>query len=82
MVSKRVIVRSEQGLHLRPAGELCRRAVEFESTHISIRFRDREFNAKSVLGVLSACVRRDDEIEIICEGPQEKEALQSLTEMF
>lgn len=82
MVSKRVIVRSEQGLHLRPAGELCRRAVEFESTHINIRFRDREFNAKSVLGVLSACVRRDDEIEIICEGPQEKEALQSLTEMF
>ena len=82
MVSKRVIVRSEQGLHLRPAGELCRRAVEFESTHSSIRFRDREFNAKSVRGVLSACVRRDDEIEIICEGPQEKEALQSLTEMF
>ena len=76
MVSKRVIVRSEQGLHLRPAGELCRRAVEFESTHINSRFRDREFNAKSVLGVLSACVRRDVEIEIICEGPQEKEALQ------
>lgn len=82
MISRKVIVRNEQGLHLRPAGEFCRRAVEFESTSIRIRFRDREFNAKSVLGVLSACVRRDDEIEIICDGPQEQDAIRSLTELF
>ena len=82
MISRKVIVRNEQGLHLRPAGELCRRAVEFESTSIRLCFRGREFNAKSVLGVLSACVRKDDEIEIICDGPQEQEAIRTLTELF
>jgi phosphocarrier protein len=39
-------------------------------------------NAKSVLGVLSACVKRGDEIELVCEGPDEAEALALLTKMI
>lgn len=82
MVSRKVTVRNEQGLHLRPAGELCKKAVEYESTSVMIRVREKEYNAKSVLGILSACVHRDEEIELICKGPQEEEALQALTELF
>ncbi len=65
------------GLHLRPAGDLCRKAVEYESK-IMIHFRNREFNAKSLLSVLSACVQQGDEIEVVCSGADEKEALQAV----
>lgn len=82
MVSKKVVIRNALGLHLRPAGDLCQKAVEYESTRIMLHFRDREFNAKSVISVLSACARQDDEIEIVCTGPQEEEALQALVDLF
>ena len=35
-------------------------------------------NAKSVLSVLGACVKCGDEIEIMCEGADEQEALDNL----
>ena len=35
-------------------------------------------NAKSVLSVLGACVRCGDEIEFICEGEDEQEALEGM----
>ena len=43
-----------------------------------IHFRNREFNAKSLLSVLSACVQQGDEIEVVCSGADEKEALQAV----
>ena len=65
------------GLHLRPAGELCNLALKFDSK-ITIKFRNKEFNAKSVLSVLSAGVQQDDEIEVICAGSDEVEALEEI----
>ncbi|MCD7954881.1 MAG: HPr family phosphocarrier protein [Lachnospiraceae bacterium] len=72
-MQKRLKIKNELGLHLRPAGELCTLAMEFESK-ITIHFRDREFNAKSLLSVLSACVQSGDEIVMEFEGPDEEEA--------
>ena len=37
-------------------------------------------NAKSVLSVLGACIKCGDELEFKCEGPDEEEAMQALTE--
>ncbi len=77
MVSEKAKIRNVLGLHLRPAGDLCRKAVEYDSK-ITIHFRNREFNAKSLLSVLSACVQQGDEIEVVCSGADEKEALQAV----
>lgn len=74
MVSKKIIIDIPAGLHLRPISVLCNRALDYKST-ISIRTSNKTVNAKSVLGVLSACVRDGDEIELICDGPDEVEAL-------
>lgn len=74
MVKKKVTVKSKAGLHLRPARDLCKKAMEFESTQIMIHFREKEFNAKSMLGILSACVQQMDEIEVVCSGAEEEEA--------
>ncbi|MDO4294731.1 MAG: HPr family phosphocarrier protein [bacterium] len=81
MVSRKVVVRNETGLHLRPAGVLCNLAEQFQS---SIRFQTgggaSGGNAKSVLSVLGACIRHGDELEFICEGADEAEALKAVVD--
>ena len=63
MVSQKVIIKNPTGLHLRPAGILCKEAMKFKSL-ITFSFRGNTANAKSVLSVLGACVKCGDEIEI------------------
>ena len=77
MVSQRVIIKNPTGLHLRPAGILCKEAMKYKSL-ITFSFRESTANAKSVLSVLGACVKCGDEIEFVCEGDDESEALQAL----
>ena len=50
---------------------------EFKS-HITFRYRENTANAKSVLSVLGACIKSGDEIELVCEGEDEQEALAAL----
>ena len=77
MVSEKVVVRNLTGLHLRPAGILCNRAILFKS-RIQFRIGNTVANAKSVLSVLGACVKCGDEVEFVCEGEDEAEALATL----
>ena len=39
---------------------------------------DTAANAKSVLSVLGACVKSGDEIELICDGEDEEEAMKAM----
>ena len=59
---------------------LCNEAIKYQS---SIRFRSEgnTTNAKSVLSVLGACIKCGDEIEFICEGPDEQEALDAMVQL-
>ncbi|MBE5967617.1 MAG: HPr family phosphocarrier protein [Lachnospiraceae bacterium] len=81
MVSCKLIIDIPAGLHLRPISILCSRSIDFQSS-VSIRIGDKTVNAKSVLGVLSACVKNGDEIELICDGQDEEEALEILSDMI
>lgn len=77
MVSQKVVIKNPTGLHLRPAGILCKEAMQFKSL-ITFTFRENTANAKSVLSVLGACVKCGDEVEFVCDGEDEKEALVAL----
>lgn len=81
MVSKKVVLRNLTGLHLRPAGILCNEAVKYASS-ITCKRGENTFNAKSVLSVLGACIRRDDEIEIVANGIDEEEALAAIVSLI
>ena len=74
MVKEKVLVNNKTGLHLKPAGMLCNEAIKYESS-VMFQVRALTVNAKSVLNVLAACVKPGEEIEFICEGPDEAEAL-------
>ncbi len=78
MKSCKVRVMNPTGLHLRPAGNLCKEALKYKSM-VTFQFKDGTANAKSVLSVLAACVKCGDEIELICEGEDEQEAIENLT---
>lgn len=77
MVSAKVVIKNPTGLHLRPAGILCKEAMNFTST-VSFQFKNTTANAKSVLSVLGACVKSGDEITFVCEGIDEEEALSTM----
>ena len=74
MVKQRVTIKNPTGLHLRPAGILCKEALRYQSS-VKFQFGTSTANTKSVLSVLGACVKSGDEITFICEGPDEEKAL-------
>ena len=75
MVAQKIIIKNPTGLHLRPAGNLCKEAMKFKSKVTFIYDEKNVANAKSVLSVLGACIKSGDEIELICNGEDESEAL-------
>ena len=77
MVAKKTTIKNPTGLHLRPAGLFCKTAMKFQS-EITFHAKQTTANAKSILSVLGACIKADDEIEIICNGIDETEALETM----
>lgn len=81
MVTHKLIVKEPLGLHLRPASVICETSLSFQAK-VTIRKGNQTANAKSVLGLLAARVTQGDEIEIICDGLDEQEAMQALIALF
>ncbi len=77
MVRKKVIIKNPTGLHLRPAGELSNLATSFEAS-VQIHKGSKTADAKSLLAILGACIKVGDEVEFICEGADEQEALDAV----
>ena len=55
--------------------------MRFQSS-IKFEYGHTTANAKSVLSVLGACVKCGDEIELICDGADEQEAMAAITELI
>ncbi len=81
MLKQKVTVKNQTGLHLRPAGILCRTAMLYKS-HITLNHGKTSANPKSVLSVLGAGIKYGDELEITCEGVDEQEAMDAMVTLF
>jgi len=81
MVTQKTTIKNPTGLHLRPAGLFCKTAVQFQSK-ITFQFKGTTGNAKSLLSVLGACIKRGDEIELICEGDDEVAAMEAMLQVI
>lgn len=79
MVSKTLTVVNPSGLHLRPAGVLSQTAMKFKCDVI-IECGDKKIVAKSVLNVMAAGIKKGTQINLICDGEDEAEAMKTLTE--
>ena len=80
MVSQLVRITNPTGLDVKPAGSLCKEAVKYKSK-VTYRYGGENIaNAKSMLSVLGSSVKYGEEIELVCEGEDEEEALKHLVE--
>lgn len=81
MITKKVTVKNEAGLHARPSSVLVKTASKFKSDFY-IRMYGYKVNGKSILGVMTLAAESGAEMELILDGPDEKEAAEILTELF
>ena len=78
MVSKEFTINNELGLHMRPASLLSQMAAKYQS-NITVKFNGKDFNAKSVMLLMTALIKCGSEIEVVCDGPDEEAALAEST---
>lgn len=81
MIEKDVTVTVKEGLHAKPAGDLVQNLSRFTSD-VEFRFKNRSYNAKSILGLIGAGIREGQVITIRVDGPDEKEAFEWLEEFI
>ena len=55
--------------------------MKYES-RIVIECGEKKIVAKSVLNVMAAGIKQGTEVTVICEGPDEEEALQGMVEVI
>ncbi|MDR1765102.1 MAG: HPr family phosphocarrier protein [Lachnospiraceae bacterium] len=79
MLTKKLKVVNPSGLHLRPAGVLSQTAMKFKSD-IIIECGEKRIVAKSVLNVMAAGIKCGTEVTLICDGVDEAEAMESISE--
>ncbi len=81
MADKVVTIQNKLGLHARAAAKLVNLASQFHS-QITISTEQLCADAKSILGVLTLAASKDTKIKIETEGPDEKEALEAITDLI
>ncbi len=81
MVSKKLLLTNAQGFHMRPASVFANAMGKY-SCDVMIRYNENEYNAKSLLNIIAACIKCGSEIEVICNGTDENEALSEAVQLI
>lgn len=81
MVERQFKIIDDTGIHARPATLLVQKASKFNS-EISLEYKNKKVNLKSIMGVMSLGISKNAEIKIAAEGNDEEEALNALEELL
>lgn len=81
MVKESVILKNETGLHARPATEISKIAMKYKCNVFFI-VNGKNINAKSPLMLMAGGIKSKTELEILCDGEDEKKALEELKKAF
>lgn len=80
MVSQKVKILNPSGLHLKTATVLSNSILKYDAL-VQFQYEKNNVkgtvNLKSLLSIVAGGVRQGQEIEITCEGKDEKEALRA-----
>ena len=76
MTSKTLTIQNAQGFHMRPAGAFAAAMAKFPC-NVTIKFTGTDVNGKSLMNISSAGIKCGSTIEIVCDGDDEKAALDS-----
>jgi phosphocarrier protein len=81
MVTQKTKIVNEQGMHMRPASLMTQKLAKYAST-VNIVYNGKSFNAKSVMMLMSACMKYGSEVEVKADGPDENEALKEVVDFI
>ncbi len=81
MTEKTVIVKSDAGVHARPAMMLVREAMKY-SCSVSLVKGDVEADCKSIMSVLGLAIVSGTNLIVRADGDQENEAVDTLVAMI
>lgn len=81
MIKQILVIQNKLGLHTRAAAKLVDLAKKFES-RIELIYRDRAIDCKSIMSVITLGVQKDNSMEIILNGHDEKEALAAINSLI
>lgn len=70
---------AETGIHARPATLLVQAASKF-SSDISLEYKGKKVNLKSIMGVMSLGVGQGSDVTITAEGADEVDAIAAIDE--
>ena len=79
MITQEIILRNQEGLHARPATEIAKNALKY-NCDIKFDVNGTQYNAKSVLNIMSAGIKNNTQMKIICDGDDEEKALTDVLE--
>lgn len=80
MVSKKITVVNPQGFHMRPAMTFTTQMTKFPCK-VSIVTENATTDGKSLMNIIASCIKCGTEIEIVCDGEREEEALKAAVEL-
>lgn len=82
MVSKKVTVVNQEGLHMRPAGILAKAVKAHPDCEVILNANGKTIKAKAPMQIMAACLKQGCEVEIQCSGADEQAVLDEIAEMF
>ena len=77
MVKETFVIENETGLHARPATEIAKIAMKYKCD-VNLIVNGKTINAKSPLMIMSAGIKSKTELEILCDGEDEEQAIEEL----
>lgn len=80
MLTKTLTIENKEGLHMRPAGIIAKEMGKFECD-VTIVFGEKRINAKSLINIISACIKGGSEVTFECDGEDETAALAKIEEL-
>ncbi len=81
MLQQTTTIVNKLGLHARAAAKFVTQASLYNSD-INLKRNNQNVNGKSIMGVMMLAAAKDSEIELIIDGSDEKQAMQSLLELI
>lgn len=77
MIKQEITIRCTDGLHIRPCEMIVVFLNNIESS-VKIIKENTEINAKSVISLLSLCIKKNDKLTLIIDGKNENEDLKKI----
>ena len=77
MIQKNIKIKLSGGLEARPVAVLVQVASQYDST-VYLQIDNKKVNAKSIMGMMSLGLNSGEDVTVLVDGADEKEALESI----